>query len=262
MGHGRNLDLERSNRADKKPARRTASVGACMFSTAACLCVYGLPASAVPIPYQNCGKPTDILSVVTLDASVWPPPTAAPLAGTATIDPITGQLTNLRVFLLLGVNWIFDSGSLPTSVSSGFVTLPASVPMSVTSPPLPVAAGPYNVTQTFTANDGGGASVTVNSKANVGQSIDTPVTSLGLTFNGAPGFPVPPVPGSYEARVRMTLPSGAEVFCFDLALADISFVSAVTSPQIPALSSNGLFALLLLVVVLGLLALRRQTSQP
>jgi hypothetical protein len=214
------------------------------------------PAGAVPVPYKNCGKAGDILQVTTLDASVWPPPIAVPLAGTATIDSVTGQLTNLRVRLGLGVDWQFDSGSVPTSLRSGFVPLPASVPMSVTGPDLPVAVGPYNLLQTFRSGPGD-SSVTVLSKANVGQSIAAPLTQLSLKFDGAPGFPVPPVPGSYEARVQMTLPSGAEVFCFDLTVTDVAFVTAAPLP-VPTLPGHGMSALLLLVAGIGLLALRRR----
>jgi hypothetical protein len=229
------------------------------LSAAAFLFAAAPPAAAVPIPYHNCGKAGDILSVQLMDASVWPPPTAAPLAAMATFDPATGQLTNLRVFLLFGADWVFDSGSLPTGLGSGFVLLPASVPMSVTSPPLPLAAGPYSLTHTFTSPDGSGASVVVNTKANVGQAISGPLTTLSLTFNGTPGFPVPPVPGAYEARVQMTLPSGAEVFCFDLTLTDLSFVS-VAPPQIPILSWYGRLALLVLLAGCGVLALRRSAG--
>jgi hypothetical protein len=219
------------------------------------------PAGAVPVPYKNCGKSTDILQVLTMDASVWPPPTAAPLVATATIDSATGQLTNLRVFLLFGLEWTFDGGSFSTSVGSGFVPLPASLPMNVTSPPLPLLAGPYNATRTFATHGGGGASVTVTTAANVSQNVDAPLTAAGLSFNGTPGFPVPPVPGNYAARVQMTLPSGAGVFCVDLALTDISFVMVATASGIPALSHYGLFALLLLVSGAGLLALRRRTRR-
>jgi hypothetical protein len=216
------------------------------------------PAGAVPVPYQNCGKPADILQVSSLDASVWPPPTAAPLAGTATFDPATGQLTNLRVLLAYGVNWIFDSGSVSTSLGSGFVPLPASIPMSVISPILPLAAGPYTATQTFSSGTGG-SSVTVLSKGNVGQSIVAPLTQLSLKFNGASGFPVRPAAGSYEARVQMALPSGAEVFCFDLTLKNIAFVTAAAAP-IPTLPTYRLPALVLLVTGIGLLAVRARRS--
>jgi hypothetical protein len=96
--------------------------------------------------------------------------------------------------------------------------------------------------------------------ANVGQSIDAALTNVGLTFNGTPGFPVPPVPGNYGARVQMTLPSGAGVFCVDLALTDISFVTVAKS-QLPTLSRYGVLALLLLVAGLGVAALRRRAAR-
>src|SRR5271167_4247399 len=88
----------------KRFGMRTAHC-ACRLAAAAFLGAMVLPAGAVPVPYNNCGKPTDILSVSKLDATVWPPPTAAPLAGVATIDPVTGQVTNLHVALPLGVDW-------------------------------------------------------------------------------------------------------------------------------------------------------------
>ena len=232
-------------------------LGACLL-VGAMLGAFVMPAGAVPVPYKNCGKAGDILQVSILDASVWPPPTAAPLAGAATIDPATGQLTNLRVILSYGVNWIFDSGNVSTSLGSGFVPLPASVPMSVINPILPLAAGPYSATQTFRSGTGS-PSVTVLTKANVSQSITAPLTQVSLTFNGASGFPVPPASGSYEARVQMTLPSGAEVFCFDLTLNNIAFVTAAASP-IPTLSTYRLPALVLLVAGIGLLAVRHRRS--
>jgi hypothetical protein len=129
-------------------------------------------------------------------------------------------------------------------------------PMSVTSPPLPVAAGPYSTSHTFTSPDGSGASVTVTTKAQVAVALSSPLTNLSLTFNGTPGFPVPPAPGIYKARVQMTLPSGAEVFCADFTLTDISFVSVATPVQTPTLSWHGRIALLLLLAGCGLFALR------
>ena len=232
-----------------------------LFSVAALLVVPVSPAGAVPVPYKNCGKPGDIVQVQAMDASVWPPPTAAPLVGTATIDPATGQLINLHVVLLFGVVWVFDSGSLATSAVAGFVPLPGSFPVSVTGPHLPVLAGPYNATHTFTSEGGGGASVTVSTKATVGQDIDAPLSSLSLTFNGTSGFPLPPAPGNYTATVQMTLPSGAEVFCVDLALTDVAFVNAAPAAGIPMLTRPRLLALLALVGGAGLLALRRRTTR-
>jgi hypothetical protein len=111
---------------------------ACIPLTAVSLLALVTPTGAAPVPFKNCGKAGDILTIQTMDASVWPPQTAAPLVATATIDPATHQLTNLRVFRFFGVEWTFDSGSLPTSLSLGFVPLPGSLPVSVTSPPLPL----------------------------------------------------------------------------------------------------------------------------
>jgi hypothetical protein len=98
-----------------------------LLSAAAFLFAAAPPVDAVPLPWKNCGKAGNILSVQLINASVWPPATAAPLAGKAMFDPVTGQLTNLRVFFLFGPEWVFDSGSLPTSLGSGFVPLPATV---------------------------------------------------------------------------------------------------------------------------------------
>jgi len=219
-----------------------------------------LPAAAVPVPYKNCGHAGDILSVAKLDASVWPPPTAAPLAGVATIDPVTGALTNLHLLLPLAVNWTFDSGNLATGLQYGFVALPASVPLTITSPPLPVAAGPYTATRTFSSG-GGGGSVIVVSSGNVAQSIPAALTDLSLTFNGNSGFPVPPMPGSYEARIRMTLPDGEEIFCVDFALTNVSFVTAAASVQVPALSRYTVAVLLLLLAASGMLVLSSRYMQ-
>ena len=60
------------------------------------------PTAAVPIPWKNCGKAGDLLSIQQSDASVWPPSVAAPVNATATLDA-SGQLINLRVFLVHGV---------------------------------------------------------------------------------------------------------------------------------------------------------------
>jgi hypothetical protein len=57
----------------------------------------------------------------------------------------------------------------------------------------------------------------------------------------------------------MTLPSGAEVFCFDLTVTDIAFVTAAPLP-VSTLPRYGLPALLLLVAGMGLLAVRPRQS--
>ena len=173
---------------------------------APCLLLGGIslsaPAAAVPIPWLNCGKPGDLLSIQQYNASVWPPSVAAPVNATATLDS-TGQLLNLRVFLVFGVAWIFDSGPLPTSAGAGFVPLPASFPVSVTKPPLPLAAMPYTTTHVFGANTG--MPVTVISKGTLAAQLDPPLlTNLSLSFNGTPGFPLSSAAGDvYNVRVQM-----------------------------------------------------------
>ena len=38
--------------------------------------------------------------------------------------------------------------------------------------------------------------MTVVTKATVGQDVGAPLTNLSLTFNGTPGFPLQPIPGT------------------------------------------------------------------
>jgi hypothetical protein len=58
-----------------------------------------LPAFAVPVPFKNCGKPTDVVTVQVLDASVWPPQSGHPITLNlrasikSDITTITGSLT-------------------------------------------------------------------------------------------------------------------------------------------------------------------------
>ena len=211
------------------------------------------PAPAVPVPFRNCGQAGDLLSIAQIDASVWPPPVAAPLVATATLDPVTGQVTDLRVHFQYGPNWTFEGGPLPTTIStSGFVSLPATIPLNVANP-LPLPAGPYNTRDAY----GHGALVVVT-KANLGAPVDPGVlTSLSLTFNGSPGFPLPPAAGAYDAQVQMTQADGKEVFCADFALTNLSFVTVAPLPT-PSLSRPGLAALMLLLAGLGSFAWRRR----
>jgi hypothetical protein len=230
----------------------------CLLLAAASL---ASPASAVPIPWKNCGTPGDLLSIQQYDASVWPPSVAAPVNATATLDS-SGQLNNLRVFLVLGVAWTFDSGPLPTSASGGFVPLPASFPVSVSSPPLPLAAGPYSTTHVFGANTG--TPVTVVSKGTLAAQLDPPLlTNLSLSFNGTPGFPLSSAAGDvYDVRVQMTESSGPEVFCLDLTIpfkTAASLVKVASPSGVPLLSGAGLAMLALLVAACGLLAVRSAT---
>jgi hypothetical protein len=63
------------------------------------IALWALPAFAVPIPWKNCGKPTDVVSVSSSNASVWPPQSGKPITflfrATLKSDilAITGSLT-------------------------------------------------------------------------------------------------------------------------------------------------------------------------
>jgi len=227
-----------------------------------CLFVAATPACAVPIPWKNCGKPTDLLSITQANASVWPPTVAAPANATATFDA-AGNLVNLRLFLLNGIAWWFDSGPLPATTSAGFVSLPASFPMTVTSPALPLGAGPYVTTHTF----GGRTAlpVTIVERANVAMDVNAPVTvTVGLSFDGAPGFPLAPVAGSaYAVHVQMTEPGGAEVFCMDLieplkSAAPFVIIQRPSAVAIPTLAPDGLAVVAVMICAIALLGKRRR----
>ena len=220
--------------------------------------VLSAPAGAVPIPWINCGAAGDSLHILQSDASVWPPTVAAPARATATFDT-SGRLLDLQLFLLHGVPWTFDSGSLPTTTSAGFVSLPASFPVSVSSPALPLAAGPYITTQTFTD---GAASVTILDKAIVATPVAAPVTTtVGLSFNGTPGFPLVPAAGDvYDVHVQMSS-GGAGVFCMDMTVpfkTATAFVGTQVAADAPTLSAASLVALVLMLLATGLFAGRRR----
>jgi hypothetical protein len=155
----------------------------------------------------------------------------------------------------MGTEWVFDSGALDIPVVSGFVPLPPALPMNLVNPALPFPAGPRNATQTIPSSP----PVTIISHITVGSPIDSAVSSIGLTFNGMPGFPVSPMPGLYGARVQVALQGGQGVYCVDLALANTSFVQAA-SAAIPTLSGRALLALGLLLVSSGVLILKQRFS--
>ena len=218
------------------------------------------PAAAVPIPWKNCGKPTDLLSIQQDDASVWPPQTAAPFKATATLDT-AGEVTNLHLFLVHGLEWSFDSGPLPSATSAGFVSLPASFPVSVTSPPLPIPAGPYSTNHFFPGGENG-LPVTVVSHATLATQVNPPLsTTMSLTFNGTPGFSPKAVAGDvYGLHVQMMESGGTEVFCMDLIVPlklPVALVSVSSTPGIPLLSPAVLAILAVLVALCGVLAVRR-----
>ncbi len=215
-------------------------------------------ARAVPIPFLNCGAPGDSLHLTQYNASVYPPSVAAPGDATATFDA-AGNLIDLQIHFVYGLSWTFDSGPLPTTTSAGFVSLPASFPVSVTSPSLPVAAGPYTTTETF---NGIGTSVAIVSKANIATTVDAPLTATaGLSSNGTPGFPLAGAAGNvYQVHVQMSA-SGGEVFCatVNIPLTTASpFVSVQGVPDAPTLSMAGLIALALMLLATGALAGRRR----
>lgn len=235
--------------------RRTGLLLSCLFVAAA-------PASAVPIPWKSCGKPNDLLFIAQANASVWPPSVAAPARATATFDA-AGNVVNLHLFLVHGVAWTFDSGPLPATTGEGFVSLPASFPVSVVSPALPLAAGPYVTTRTFAGRTT--LPVTIVDRANVAADINGSVTTtVGLSFDGAPGFPLVPVAGStYAVHVQMIESGGAEVFCMDLVVplkTATPFVRIEQPPAIPipTLSRSGMVMLAVMLFATALLsALRR-----
>jgi len=223
-------------------------------TAAAILAFFAARARAVPIPFINCGQAGDIISLQALDASIWPPRggTAAPLEAAATYDPGTGNLVTLRVHLLYGVDWIFEATGLDIPVVDGFVTLPASLPMTLVSPALPIPAGPANVLETFS---GGSIPVTILSKASIGQAVTSAIVTVSLSFNGNPGFPRFEGVGSGMAHVQVTELSGQEVFCMSYTQPGESFVNGATS--IPTLSWEAAVVFAGLLAAAGFFALRR-----
>jgi len=93
----------------------------------------------VPIPYKNCGKPTDKLQVTKADASVWPPKVGAPITvnvnATLTQD-ITGGRYEARV-KVLGLQILDEKGKIEDIAKKFNVTLP-------------IKAGPYGISKTTT----------------------------------------------------------------------------------------------------------------
>jgi hypothetical protein len=226
------------------------------LAAAAILACCAGPLRAVPIPWKNCGQAGDIISIQSLNASIWPPRggTTAPLEATATYDPGTGNLVALRVHLLYGVDWIFEATNLDIPVVDDFVTLPASLPMIVISPALPIPAGPRNILETFM---GGTIPVTLVCKATIGKNITSPIVTVSLSFNGNPGFPRFSVGGgSAMATVQVTDSStGQRAFCMSYTQPAASFVNPAAS--IPMLSWEAAVVLAGLLAATGFLALRR-----
>ncbi len=207
------------------------------------LVVLAATAFAVPVPYKNCGRRSDIVAVTMMSAAVWPPKgTPAPLQATAIYDPVTGELRTLTIDLLLGPEWVFQTGNLAAPLVGGFVALPSSIPLTLVSPALPIPAGPISNTQTLTSSNPGSQPITMNSNVNVKQSITSVDANLTLNYNGTPGFPVPPAAGTYSATVQASESGGQEIFCFDVSLSNLSFVETPTTSITLSSSTNPGFA--------------------
>lgn len=88
---------------------------------------------AVPVPWKNCGRPTDHLRVSKVDASVWPPQRGQPIT-VSTSGTLDETVTALRTSLAVSVD------GMPV--------------VAVDTPALPVrpaiGAGPFTRTVTFT----------------------------------------------------------------------------------------------------------------
>lgn len=198
-------------------------------------------AGALPIPFQNCGAAGDSFSLQQDNASVWPPPVAAPARATATFDG-GGNLVDLQIHLLHGLDWTFDSGPLPATTSAGFVSLPASFPMTVTGPALPIAAGPYSTTETF---NGTGGSVTILSKGSLATAVSAPTATASLSSNGTPGFSLAPAAGdANQLRVQVNDSGGSRVFCLAIteAITTASPFTSVVDTVTPSAGANGSIA--------------------
>src|SRR5262249_13815352 len=83
--------------------------------------------------WKNCGPADAPVGVTNLKVTPDPQPTPAPLAMTASVDGTTGQITSLHGSLLFGgLPFQLASGPVPSAFTSGFVSLPAAIPMAVT----------------------------------------------------------------------------------------------------------------------------------
>jgi hypothetical protein len=215
------------------------------------------PAGAVPIPWTNCGAPGDALQITQATASQWPPAVAAPARANVTLDA-AGNLLDLQLVLVHGVLWTFDTGPLPVTASSGFLALPASFSAGVTGPSLPLAAGPYVTTRTFTDN---GASETIADKATVASAVAGPATgTIALSFNGTPGIALTTSPGDvYDVRVQAQQAGGGEVFCMHVAIpfkTATPFAAVQVAASAPALSGAGALTLIAMLLATGFTAFR------
>jgi hypothetical protein len=165
-----------------------------------------------------------------------------PLALAASIDHRTRRVKNLSGLLLWGTfPFAVASGPIPTKWEHGFVALPDPIPMTITGFSDASFFESYGLPTSFPikANSYGTPSSGINLPgscspgscdtyvANGFTKIDLPSSlsaTLALTFNGVPGFPLPPQSGDYTAQIGLDL-SGSQVGCLE-----VSFSTTDTGP--------------------------------
>lgn len=116
-------------------------------------------AGAVPVPFQNCGSPSDVVLVTQLDASIWPPQRGHQLTLTTHLvvnQAIPGGTESLQVTLPSGrtisftrplgvpARSVFGNPVGPAFQTASFVILLTSFST------VPIPAGPISNTSTFT----------------------------------------------------------------------------------------------------------------
>jgi len=194
--------------------------------------------------WKNCGPADAPVQVTNLKVTPDPPPTPAPLAMTASVDGTTGQITSLHGFVLFGgLPFQLTSGPVPSAFTSGFVSLPAAIPMAVTgfngyqAYPLPgnfpIKAGNYGTPAggvPFVFPDGESlATVTASGSTKV--DLTTTIllgASVGVSFEGTSGFPVPAQAGDYVAQVALLGTNGRDLGCLSVEIGT-SFVECLES---------------------------------
>jgi len=201
-------------------------------------------AAQTDFSWQNCGPASAPVQVTSLKVTPEPPPTPAPLAITASFDTTTGQITNLHGFLLFGgLPFQLDSGPVSSAFANGFVALPGAIPMAVKRfnayqayglpANFPIKANVYSTPSSgvpFVFPDGVSLDTVVSSGFTKVDLTPTNLlgASVGLSFNGGPGFPVPAQAGDYAAEVELLGMNGTELGCLLVNLGT-SFVACLDS---------------------------------
>jgi hypothetical protein len=121
--------------------RRSFGLRAAVLLALVGLGVLSIPsaAGAVPVPFKNCGAPSDLISVSKLDASIWPP-----VAG----QPITLSLVE-------NVGQVVSGGSQRAELS--LLQFGFQLPLQFSQPAL--SAGPLDRLVTFDVPPGVGGQV-------------------------------------------------------------------------------------------------------